>query len=184
MRFTLVVEGQRSTGSFVDYRREENTMRRRHVLARIDQRPAPKRFGRGSGPGRRFSFILMLIITASLGSVNSCPAAGLVIQALNSSAKLGGIGSFDIVLINTNPAGGSSYNVASDSLDISLSGNADGITITGVSMSTSSAYIFAESFDKNHACRSRPSVSPRPAIPVSHPTIPATSSMATQATRS
>jgi hypothetical protein len=71
-----------------------------------------------------------------------------VIQALNTGAAPGSTGSFDVVLKNTNPSGGASYDVASDSLDISLSGPA-GVTITDVNMSTAPTYIFKESLDRN-----------------------------------
>ena len=61
----------------------------------------------------------------------------------------GSSGSFDIVLVNTNAAGGASYDVSTDSLDVSIVGPA-GITITGVTTSTTSPYIFAASIANDY----------------------------------
>jgi hypothetical protein len=99
--------------------------------------------------GCRFALPLVMVLTASLASVAPCHAAGLVIRALNSGAAPGSTGSFDVVLINTNSTGGASYDLASNSLDIAMSGPA-GVTITDVNMSTSATYIFAQSLDHNH----------------------------------
>ena len=85
---------------------------------------------------RRFTLVLITAVWATLGFADACRAAGLVIEALNSTAVPGSVGSFDVVLINTNPAGGGSYDVAADSLDVAVSGIA-GVTITGVNMNTS-----------------------------------------------
>jgi hypothetical protein len=97
----------------------------------------------------RFTLVLTTALGATLGLADACRAAGLVIEALSSTAMPGSVGSFDVVLINTNPAGGGSYDVAADSLDVALSGVA-GVTITGVSMNTSANYLFAQSVDRNY----------------------------------
>ena len=92
--------------------------------------------------------MFLLILIASQGAITPCLAAGLVIEALNFSVLPGSSGSFDVLLVNTNASGGTSYDVAADSLDISLSGPT-GFAITDVNMSTSNNYIFAESIDAN-----------------------------------
>ncbi len=102
-------------------------------------------------PGRRFTLAIVLILTASLGTVAPCYAEGLVIEPPTVDGILpGSTGSFDILLINTNSSGGASYNVASDNLDVSLTGSA-GITITSVTTSTMTPYIFAQSIDINYS---------------------------------
>jgi hypothetical protein len=69
-----------------------------------------------------------------------------VIQAQNTGAAPGATGSFDVVLVNNDTV---SFEVAADSLDVSITGPA-GVTITDVNMSTTAPYIFAQSFDQNH----------------------------------
>jgi hypothetical protein len=93
--------------------------------------------------------VLSLALAATVGVFTPCRADGLVIQALNSSAAPGSTGAFDVVLINTNPTGGTSYDVGANSLDVSLSGPV-GVTITDVNMNTAAPYIFAQSFDQNN----------------------------------
>ncbi len=104
---------------------------------------------RAVGSGRRLALVLVLIVTACLGTVTPCQAEGLVIEAPNLTGVLpGSTGSFDILLLNTNSAGGASFNVASDNLAVSISGSA-GITITNVTTSTVATYIFEQSIDTN-----------------------------------
>ena len=127
----------------------------------------------------RFTGMFLLILIASQGAIAPCLAAGLVIEALDSNTLPGANGSFDIVLINTNASGGNSYNVAVDSLDISLSGHA-GITITDVTMGTSQLISSRSPSMRISACRWRRSIPRRRASP---PTMPVTSPMAIRATR-
>ena len=69
---------------------------------------------------------------------------GLIIEAPNLTTTPGSSGSFDLLLVNTNPTGGASYNVSSDQFVLSLSGPV-GITFTGVTISTVAPYIFVSS---------------------------------------
>ncbi len=124
-------------------------MRRRYTCSRPDRQLASSGVRPAMGPGGRFTAMVLLILMASQGAITPCRAAGLVIEALSSNALPGSSGSFDIVLINTNATGGTSYDVATNTLDISVSGPA-GITINDVTMSTSANYIFAESLDANY----------------------------------
>ncbi len=104
---------------------------------------------RAVGSGRRLALVLVLIVTACLGTVTPCRAEGLVIEAPNLTGVLpGSTGSFDILLLNSNSAGGASFNVASDNLAVSISGPA-GVTITNVTTSTVATYIFEQSIDTN-----------------------------------
>ena len=97
----------------------------------------------------RLALILVLLMTATLGTAAACGAEGLVIAAPNLPGVLpGSTGSFDILLSNTNSSGGASFNVASDNLDVSIAGPA-GITITNVTTSTVATYIFSQSIDTN-----------------------------------
>jgi hypothetical protein len=86
----------------------------------------------------------MLVLTASLGPAVPCRAAGLVIEAPNVTAGPGSTGSFDLLLVNTNPAGGASFNVAADSLELSLVGPLS-VTFTDVSINTIVPYIYVTS---------------------------------------
>src|SRR5262245_8607334 len=86
-----------------------------------------------------------LVLTVSLGSTCVCRADGLVLSAPNLTAASGSSGSFDVLLTNTNPAGGASYEVAVDAFQLGLSGPA-GVTFTDVSINTLSApYIYVTS---------------------------------------
>jgi hypothetical protein len=86
----------------------------------------------------------MLVLTASSGPAVPCRAAGLVIEAPNVTAGPGSAGSFDLVLVNTNPAGGASFNVAADSFELSLVGPL-AVTFTDVSINTIVPYIYVTS---------------------------------------
>jgi hypothetical protein len=83
----------------------------------------------------------VLAVMASLSLAAPCRAAGLIIQAPNLSVLPGSSGAFDMLLINTNPAGGASYDVSADSLDLSLSGSA-GVTFEDVTIKTIPPYIY------------------------------------------
>ena len=73
-----------------------------------------------------------------------CSAEGLVIQAPHLTTTAGASGSFDVLLLNTNPAGGASFNVAADSFQLSLSGPLS-VTFTDVTINTVVPYIYVTS---------------------------------------
>jgi hypothetical protein len=86
-----------------------------------------------------------LVLTATLGPAAPCRAAGLVLEAPNLIVAAGSSGSFDVLLVNTNPAGGASFDVAADSLGLALVGPLS-VTFTEVSINTVAApYIFVTS---------------------------------------
>ena len=65
------------------------------------------------------------------------------------TAGPGSTGSFDLLLVNTNPAGGASYDVAADSIELALLGPLSA-TFTGVSINTTTApYIYVSSGTMN-----------------------------------
>ena len=70
--------------------------------------------------------------------------AGLLIEAPSLLATPGSSSSFDLLLVNTNPAGGASYNVAADSFELSLLGPV-AVTFTDVSINTIVPYIYVVS---------------------------------------
>jgi hypothetical protein len=123
-------------------------MARPHAPSHLNGQPISSGFRRAMGRRCWFTAIALVVLIASQGAVAPCRAAGLVIEALNFVVLPGSSGSFDVVLINTNATGGPSYDVAADSLDISLAAPA-GFTITDVNMGTSANYIFTESIDAN-----------------------------------
>jgi len=96
------------------------------------------------GPGFRLALAAALVLAAALGRDVPC-RAGLLIEAPSLLATPGSSSSFDLLLVNTNPAGGASYNVAADSFELSLSGPV-AVTFTDVSISTIVApYIYVPS---------------------------------------
>ena len=98
----------------------------------------------GVSPGSRLALAAALVLAAALGRDVPCRAAGLVIEAPGVPATAGSSGSFDVVLVNTNPAGGASYDVAANSIGLSLSGPL-GVTFTDVSINTTVPYIYVTS---------------------------------------
>jgi hypothetical protein len=95
--------------------------------------------------GRRVSRVIAVALAAIVGGAVPCSAGGLMIEAPNLTVTQGSSGSFDLLLVNTNGAGGTSYDVSSDQFVLSLSGPLD-ISFTGVSIDTVAApYIFVSS---------------------------------------
>ena len=91
--------------------------------------------------------VIAVALAAIVGGAVPCSAGGLVIEAPNLTATPGSSGSFDLLLVNTNPTGGTSYDVSSDQFVLSVSGPL-GITFTGVSIATdpvAAPYIFVSS---------------------------------------
>ena len=112
--------------------------------------PAPRGRPASSGPahelppGCRLALAAVLVLAACLGPALPCRAAGLVMEAPDVIAAPGSSGSFDVLLVNTNPAGGASFHVAADSLGLSLSGPLS-VTFTDVSINTIVPYIYVTS---------------------------------------
>ena len=91
--------------------------------------------------------VIAVALAAIVGGAVPCFAGGLVIEAPNLTATPGSSGSFDLLLVNTNLTGGTSYDVSSDQFVLSVSGPL-GITFTGVSIATdpvAAPYIFVSS---------------------------------------
>jgi hypothetical protein len=85
-----------------------------------------------------------LVLAMTLGPAVPC-RADLLIEAPDVAAAPGSSGSFDVLLVNTNPAGGASYDVAADSLGLSLAGPLS-VRFTGVSIHTVAApYVYVTS---------------------------------------
>ena len=96
-------------------------------------------------PSRSVFRVIAVALAAIVGGAVPCSAGGLMIEAPNLTATPGSNGSFDLLLVNTNPLGGTSYEVSSDQFVLSLSGPL-GITFTGVTIDTVSApYIYVSS---------------------------------------
>ena len=79
----------------------------------------------------------ILSLAALLGCAFPCHA-GLVIQAPNLSVTPGSSGTFDVLLLNTNSSGGDSFNVAADTIRLSLTGPLD-VAFTDVTIGTTTA---------------------------------------------
>jgi len=119
-------------------------MRPRIARLRTGRQTASPGSACGVGPGFRLALAAALVLAAALGRDVPC-RAGLLIEAPSLSATPGSSSSFDLLLVNTNPAGAASYNVAADSFELSLSGPL-GVTFTDVSISTIVApYIYVTS---------------------------------------
>jgi hypothetical protein len=86
-------------------------------------------------------FSLAIAATMAFASASQCHA-GLVLSVENVTTTAGSLGSFDVLITNTNPTNGASYGVAADVLDVSLTGTT-GVEFTGVTIATTTApYIF------------------------------------------
>ncbi len=86
-----------------------------------------------------------LVLFATVTGAAPCFATGLVIEAPDLTVSAGSSGSFDLLLVNTNPTGGASYNIAADQFMLTVSGPAD-IQFTSESINTVAApYIFVQS---------------------------------------
>jgi len=104
-----------------------------------------------SGPSRRGGRGLLgaiaVALAAIVGGAAPCSAAGLMIEAPNLTVTAGSSGSFDLLLKNTNPIGGDSYNINADQFLVSLTGPL-GISFTNVTIATdpvAAPYIFLSS---------------------------------------
>ena len=112
--------------------------------SRITALPAS---GQGTVQGRGLALLLAVFLAISFGPVASCRAGGLVIQLPTlTSVAPGSSGSFDVLLMDTDPAGTMGYNVAEDNFELTLTGAA-GFTFTNATINTSITYIFAQSTD-------------------------------------
>ncbi len=102
------------------------------------------------GSHRRSSRSVVCAIAVALAAIagGAVPgfAGGLVIEAPNLTVAAGSSGSFDLLLVNTNPIGGTSYEVSSDQFVLFAVG-AGWASHSRVSRSTRSAapYIFVTS---------------------------------------
>ncbi|MFO0890236.1 MAG: hypothetical protein U0790_13985 [Isosphaeraceae bacterium] len=71
----------------------------------------------------------------------------MLIQAPSLTVSAGGVGAFDVVLVNTNPSGGEGFDVAGFQVVLSLSG-LPGVVFTGASIETdptAAPYLFVSS---------------------------------------
>ena len=73
-----------------------------------------------------------------------CRAGGLLISAPAVNAAAGSNGAFDVTITNTNGTNGTSYDVAGDIVELTLTGPS-GVNFTGVSIATADTYIYAVS---------------------------------------
>jgi hypothetical protein len=89
-----------------------------------------------------------VVVALSLGRAVPCRAGGLVIEVPTLVVAPGSSGSFDVLLIDTDPSGSLGYNVAGDSVELTLSG-APGFTFTGATINTVAPYIYVQSADAN-----------------------------------
>jgi hypothetical protein len=118
-------------------------MRPRIARLRTGRQTASPGSACGVGPGFRLALAAALVLAAALGRDVPC-RAGLLIEAPSLLATPGSSSSFDLLLVNTNPAGGASYNVAADSFELSLLGPV-AVTFTDVSINTIVPYIYVVS---------------------------------------
>src|SRR5262245_59511403 len=111
-------------------------MRLRLRYTRPGGQPGP---ARRVNPGTRLALSAGLLLMATLGRAGPC-RADLLIEAPDLAVAPGSRGTFDLLLVNTNPSGGARYHVAADSLGLSLAGPLS-ITFTDVSINTIAPYI-------------------------------------------
>ena len=83
-------------------------------------------------------------LAVAFGTAAPC-RADLIIQAPTVTTAPGSTGSFDVLIENTNPTGGQSYQLYADVIELSLTG-LSGVAFTGVSIATLSApYVYVDS---------------------------------------
>ncbi len=115
-----------------------------NIMTRSSRPPASPGSRRRTSLGRRLAGLLLIVLAMNPGFAGTCRAAGLVIQAPNLTVAPGSSGSFDMLLIDTDPIGSPAYSVAGDSLELTLTGSAD-IAFTNVTINTIVPYIYAVS---------------------------------------
>ncbi len=73
------------------------------------------------GPVGRLGLLVAVALATSLGLAARCRAGGLVIELPTlMNVAPGSSGSFDVLLLDTDPAGTMGYNVAEDNLELTL----------------------------------------------------------------
>ena len=92
--------------------------------------------------GRRLTF-LITIMSVSPGLLPTCKAE-LVFEAPQLSAAAGSTGTFELLLTNAGLAGDPIFHVAADTFRFSITGT-PGVTFTGVTIATTTPYLFATS---------------------------------------
>jgi hypothetical protein len=98
----------------------------------------------------RFAACLSVILLSVSEGASLARASGLVIQANGFAVQPDTSGSFDVLLVDTDPAGSPAYHIAGDSIKVSLSAQGgsfiSGVSFTNVTINTTSApYIYADS---------------------------------------
>ncbi len=97
-------------------------------------------------PSRSLTFRLPLTTFAlCFATALAGPApcrAGLILEAQNVTSSPGSTGSFDIVILNTDP--GTNFRVAGDSIKIALNG-VSGVSFTAATIATTTPYIYPQS---------------------------------------
>ncbi len=123
-------------------------MIRANLSARSSPPPASLGSSPGMGSGRRLVLFLVVGLAMSLGPAVPCRAGGgLVIQLPNlTNVAAGSSGSFDVLLVDTDPVGTPGYNVAEDNFELTLSGTT-GFRFTNATINTSATYIYVQSTD-------------------------------------
>ena len=119
-------------------------MNDRSEVTRAFHRPVSNRASRPAFLGVRLAFGLTLVL--ALGCRRwSCPAA-MIIEVPSVSVAPGTSGSFNVLLIDTDPINSASHRVAADAVELSLNGPL-GVTFTAASIATSGSapYLFATS---------------------------------------
>jgi hypothetical protein len=97
--------------------------------------------GCGMRPSRRFACLLSVFLAMCLGPAVTCRAGGLVIEAPSLTVAPGSSGSFDVLLIDTDPVGTAGFSVSLDSLELAVSGPS-GVAFTDVTINTIVPYIY------------------------------------------
>ena len=104
---------------------------------------------RGARPYWRVAGTVLTAAVIGLAAGGVCRADGLVISAPDVTATPGSGGSFDVIITNTNSTmGGASYQVASDNVDLTLTGPS-GVNFTSVSIATTDTYIYVDPASTN-----------------------------------
>src|SRR5689334_9653130 len=94
----------------------------------------------GSRSLRRAALAMAVVLGTALPSRGDLEVVAPVV-----SITPGTSGAFDILIENTNAAGGASYDVSSETIQLELGGGISGLSFTDVTINTVTPYVFVDS---------------------------------------
>ena len=120
------------------------------IYARRSTQSSPPRAAPGSGCGlgksQRLALLLVVVLAMSLAPAVPCRAGLVIVAPTLTQVAPGSSGSFDVLLMDTDPSGSTGYNVSESNVELTLSGP-PGFTFTDATINTGATYIYVQSTD-------------------------------------